>query len=204
MILAPRRRVLLGAVFGALALLSPTAHGQRIFLRREPTVCSTPFRPNGGFTFHAGGKWAVTWNAPPGQFGSSVFAGYPNPVLSADGTKRWDNPIAFVNCWIYWYLENGGEQAYYDWELLDYSGEVTNCASGSGPRTSPEYFDNVVYDPYDTYDPYGSSTCGGGGGGSGGEGGGGGCVMQYFVVEISYDGGSTWHTLWEGWGTVCG
>jgi hypothetical protein len=179
------------------------ADAQRVYLRSDPTVCSTPFRPISGYTFHAGGQWAVTWNAPPGQFGSAVYAGYPNPVISVDAAKRWDNPIAFVSCWIDWYLEGRGEAAYYRWHLDAYGGEVTNCTSGSGPMTAPEYFD-ASYDPYDSHDPYGTSNCGSGGGGGEGGGGGGGCVVQYFVVEISYDGGNTWHTLWEGWGTVCG
>lgn len=192
------RRALVGALFGVVALVGGPAEAQ--FLHSDPTVCSTPFKPVSGITFHAGSQWALTWHAPPGQFGSAVFAGYPNPVISVGGNKRWDNPIAFVSCWIDWYLEGLREVAYYRWHLESYGGEVTNCTSGSGPNMAPEYFDGV-YDPYDPYDPYGTSNCGGSGGGNGG--GGGGCVAEYFVVEISYDGGNTWHTLWEGWGTVC-
>ena len=125
-------------------------------------------------------------------------------MISIGETKRWDNPVAFVTCWLDWYQKNFGMEVHYRWHLESYSGEVTNCPSGSsGPKTDPEYFDQL-YDPYDTYDPYGSSTCGGGGGGGGEGGGDAGCVVEYFVVDISYDGGNTWHTLWEGWGTVCG
>jgi hypothetical protein len=41
----------------------------------------------------------------------------------------------------------------------------------------------------------------------GGGGGGGGwelvCSTEWIKLEISYDGGNTWSTLWEGWGEVC-
>jgi hypothetical protein len=42
------------------------------------------------------------------------------------------------------------------------------------------------------------------GGGSGGGGGGGlTCETDYLVIEVSYDGGLTWETWWEGAGQVC-
>jgi len=53
-----------------------------------------------------------------------------------------------------------------------------------------------------------ANSCGGGGGGGGdtggGSGGGGGnCTEHWGVIEVSYDGGATWETLWEGWYTEC-
>jgi len=40
-------------------------------------------------------------------------------------------------------------------------------------------------------------------GGSGGGGGNGNCHTEYIVVEINYGDGTGWHTLWEGYATVC-
>jgi len=79
MIPVPRRRVLLSAVFGVLALMCASVEAQ-VILYSEPTVCATPFKPISGITFHAGAQWDVTWHAPRGQFGSAVFAGYPIPA----------------------------------------------------------------------------------------------------------------------------
>ena len=63
------------------------------------------------------------------------------------------------------------------------------------------------------YDP--DQPCPGGGGGGGGEptvtpgggggGGGGGttCHQEWVIIEVSYDGGATWSTWWEGYANVC-
>jgi hypothetical protein len=40
-------------------------------------------------------------------------------------------------------------------------------------------------------------------GGGGGLGGGGECHEEYVVIEVSYDDGITWSTLWEGNALVC-
>jgi hypothetical protein len=47
--------------------------------------------------------------------------------------------------------------------------------------------------------------CGPGEGGGGGGGGAGGptCWWDYGLIEISYDGGVTWSTYWEGWYLAC-
>jgi len=183
--------------------VTASAVGQRIYLRSERTICSTPFRPVGGYTFHAGGKWSVTWNTQRGQFGNAVYLGYPNPVKSADGQKIWDNPTAWVECWINWYLESGGEQAYYDWHIVEYGGDVRDCVGSNtggsgGPNGIPD-----EYDPYEPYDPWGCSDASSGGGGGDNDGGAGGCRVEYVYVEVSYDGGNTWHTIWEGFANVC-
>lgn len=148
----------------------------------------------------------MTWNTAPGQFGTAVFVGFPNPVLSRDGAKIWDNPTAFVTCWIDWYEENFGLQAYYRWEIEDYGGEVRNCTSPR-PNTLPAVEYDTEYDPYQPYDPIGTSNCsnplGGNGGGGGAGGDGGGCRVEYVYVDISFDGGASWTLLWEGWATLC-
>jgi hypothetical protein len=54
-----------------------------------------------------------------------------------------------------------------------------------------------------------ANACDGGGddspGGGDDDGGGGDleCWEEYIIIEVSVDGGDTWHTWWEGWGTVC-
>lgn len=30
-----------------------------------------------------------------------------------------------------------------------------------------------------------------------------GCTTKYGKIEVSYDGGETWETWWEGWYTEC-
>lgn len=47
------------------------------------------------------------------------------------------------------------------------------------------------------------TSSGGGGGGTWSGPGGSTCHKEYAIVEVSYDGGATWHTLWEGFATVC-
>jgi hypothetical protein len=63
-----------------------------------------------------------------------------------------------------------------------------------------------VVDPYQYEQQQCSGGTGSGGTGSGGESGGGGgsnCRTEYVVIEISYDGGNTWQTWYEGSVTVC-
>jgi hypothetical protein len=182
---------------------------QRVYLYSEPTVCSTPFTPVSGITFHAGARWRLTWNTDPGQFGSAQYSGTPNPARSEDGTKRWSNPAAFVECWIDWYQEGFGRQAYYRWEIDFYAGAVSSC-SGGGTAVAPS--PEVLAASYDPYDPYSApssftdcadATGDPGSGGSSGSGSGAGCSQEYVYVEVSYDDGATWQVLWEGWATVC-
>ncbi|MFL5541929.1 MAG: hypothetical protein ACJ8J0_23275 [Longimicrobiaceae bacterium] len=119
--------------------------------------------------------------------------------------KLWEDPTAYVTCWIDWYQEGFGRQAYYDWRLEDYGGIVRNCSFDNPTQIAPG--PDAGYDPYDTFDPEESGNCaiGSNGDGAGDNGGGddGGCPMEYVYVEISYDGGATWVVLWEGWAEVC-
>ena len=43
-----------------------------------------------------------------------------------------------------------------------------------------------------------------GGGGGGGGGGGDDCTSEWIIVEVDYGDGTGWHTLWQGYATVCG
>jgi hypothetical protein len=203
-----RGRALLTAaalVLTGLVASAQDATAQRVFLYAEPTICSTPFKPIAGITFHAGAQWRVTWTTAPGQYGNATFMGSPNPVRSEDGQKMWDDPTAYVTCWIAWYLEGHGRQAYYDWHIEDYGGTIRNCAFDDPRQVAPDP-ESAYYDAYADYDPYQSGgDCSDGAGGSGGGGGGStGCPMEYVFVEISYDNGATWTVLWEGWAEVCG
>lgn len=47
------------------------------------------------------------------------------------------------------------------------------------------------------------ADCSGSGSGSGGAGGGGGCWSDYGEIDVSYDGGVTWESIYEGWYTEC-
>jgi hypothetical protein len=78
---------------------------------------------------------------------------------------------------------------------------------GDGPGDDWYYMES--YDPYSpTPDDNGDSTvttsCGGGGpGGAGFDPANYSCTWDYITIEISYDGGKTWHHFWSGWAQVC-
>jgi hypothetical protein len=48
-----------------------------------------------------------------------------------------------------------------------------------------------------------ANTCGSGGGGGDGTAPSDNCTTQWGVIEVSYDGGSTWEVLWSGYYTEC-
>jgi hypothetical protein len=86
----------------------------------------------------------------------------------------------------------------YDFQRI--GGDEEGCEGGG----STELVENVEYGGYD---PFESQVSNGGCGSSGGGGdpgtGGGNCHTEWVVIEISYDGGNTWQTYWEGTATVC-
>lgn len=151
----------------------------------------------------------VVWRTGPGQMGSAVYYGTPNPVVSTDGTKQWDNPELLATCQIIWYWTGVEAQANFDWHVVAYSGEIRNCA---GPGTRPtgeldDSFEDSSYDPYANYSS-GDTTCSAVSPVSGGatwEGPGGSiCSYQWIIIEVSHDGGRTWQEYWSGWAPVCG
>ena len=184
---------------GSVAAAPAAGRAQRVHLYDEPTVCSTPFQPVSGVTFHAGGQWRITWSTEPGQYSRAIYQGTPNPTFSTDATKKWQDPTADVTCWIRWYETSGGREADYDWHVVDYGGTVTDCGSSYDPT-------HITSGPGADYDPYAAS--GGGDGCDGADGGSGtappDCSDEYVYVEESNDGGVTWTELWEGWAEVCG
>jgi hypothetical protein len=80
--------------------------------------------------------------------------------------------------------------------------------SGGGEGECETQF---IYDPSQGCPGGGNGDDGGGsggddpgdGGGSGTGGGGTSCHTEYVFIEVSYDGGSTWSTWWEGYANVC-
>jgi hypothetical protein len=201
--------VLLGYVATA-TLLPAAASAQWIETGREPTVCPTPFKPISGITFRGWTGFKVTWTTARGQFGAATYLGLPNPVVSDDATKIWENPTAFVTCEIIWYASARGAEAVFDWHVVSYGGEIRNCAT-SGTRPTGEVdggsIDDPAFDPYLTADAYDGSCdppLEGGGGGSWPGPDGTTCTYMYVYIDVSYDGGRTWKVYWEGWATVCG
>jgi hypothetical protein len=75
----------------------------------------------------------------------------------------------------------------------------TTACNDSGPNTG---YAAIEYDPY-AESGNDATECPSGSGSGGGGAEGGGCRMEWLIVEISYDAGASWHTLWEGYGWVC-
>jgi hypothetical protein len=191
------------AIAAAVLLLSPgTGLAQGTYLYSEDTVCPTPFKPLERTTQRHFVHFDVTWTTPRGQWGIAFYTGHPNPVVSDDGKEIWYNPTATVQCQIHWYqLPYGHRDAIFNWHVVEYGGTIKKMDEVCGPG------DSYIYDP--GYDPSedGGEVCGGSGeddGGSGDSGSSANCHTEYLIVEVSYDGGRTWSTYWEGYGTVCG
>lgn len=208
-----RRSVAILVIFGALAI--PSAVGsQAIPGKTEHTTCPREIRPASFWTFHGGYAWDVTYHTFPYQFGFAQYSALPSPATSDNGRATWTNPGAYVECTLTWYHNPDGSVAYVDfrWHIISYRGSITvNPGDGCGGRGDPVYMES--YDPY-APDPMadgmtGQNYCddddggGGGGGDGGGDGGGGGCTWEWMEIEISYDGGQTWHLWWSGYGRVC-
>lgn len=193
---------------GALLLAPIGVQAQLIEGPTELTTCSTPFQPVSGLTFHEGYAWSVTFHALPHQFGHAHYIALPNPATSEDGSATWTNPGAYVECTVTWYYNAFGraESVKYNWHIISYSGAVTengDCDGGGGP-SDPVYI--MSYDPYLTDQAIDDPTvqnCDGGGGGGGADGARLTCRWEWMDIEISYDGGKTWHPFWSGWGQMC-
>ncbi len=167
-------------------------------------------------TFHGGYVWHVTYYTHPFQHAFAQYYANPSPAVSADGQATWTNPGAYVECTFTWYYNLNGTVSHVDfrWHVIYYTGSIRRNDGCGGAGSGPIYMES--YDPYapdqDNESVQGDlsvqNSCGGGGGGDGGEGGGGGgggssCYSEWMEIEISYDGGQTWHPYWSGWGQVC-
>jgi hypothetical protein len=195
------------------ALMSSADHlvAQVIRGHTEYTVCPTPFRPISGITSHAGKLWYVTYHTFPYQVGFAQYSALPSPAVSDDGKATWTDPGAYVECTNTWYFNPNGSVAFVDfrWHVVDYRGEVTY--TGSGACETDGGGDPVYITSYDPYAPVSDEHpgevslqgCDGSTGGNSGSGGGRSCWWEWMTVEVSYNGGLTWETLWSGWGQVC-
>lgn len=200
------------AALTAIAIPAAGLRGQVIRGPTEHTVCPTPFRPISGLTFHGGYAWAVTYHTFPYQMGFAQYSALPDPAISDDGRATWYNPGAYVECTNTWYYNPNGTVAYVDfrWHIVSYRGEIrdnpdSGCGGDSGNwgGTDPIYI--TSYDPYapEQVEDVSVQSCGGGKGGDGTGGGTMVCWSEWLEIEISYDGGKTWHPFWSGWGQVC-
>lgn len=206
------RFVACSIMVGVFSLAPIGVRAQLIEGPTERTTCSDYFRPPAGLIFHEGYTWNVTFHTFPYQFGRAHYSALPSPAISDDGSATWTNPGVYVECTLTWYFNAYGrvETVKYNWHIISYSGTVAEnrgCdGGGDGGGTDPIYI--TSYDPYAidqaVADPAVQDCSGGGGGGGGGAGGGTlTCWWELMEIEISYDGGKTWHPFWSGWGQVC-
>jgi hypothetical protein len=144
---------------------------------------------------------------------AEVQTGYPLPsyawyraspnstLISQDGGLRWYDARIQVHC----FATRSLLATVLHYHQVGSTGrtEIIQCKSSGGSSTPIDPFQN---DPYNTeYDPYTSagsytdtSECTGNSPDGGGD-----CQQVFVTVEVSYDGGNTWETWWEGWATVC-
>lgn len=170
-------------------------------------------------------QWQNTAGGPMGGPSYAWFAATPNPdPVSTDGRARWRRARILVHCFatLLW----GGSRTYH-YHPIAYSGTLEPIGTACGGDDDPPFWGG---DEYITSDPADSeaapedapltrltrdanregappdtyiTACEGGAGGESGSAGNVACHWEYMIIEISYDGGKTWHVWWEGWGQVC-
>jgi hypothetical protein len=130
-------------------------------------------------------------------------------LTDVTGRYRWTDARIRVDCFIREYFGGLVQQPYATaaYELGVVEPVSTACGPVPEDPWGGEYITDIGDPQYDPYDPDQVSTaddCSSGSGDTGsGENGGWNCWYEYMVIEISYDGGKTWHLWWEGWGRVC-
>lgn len=121
------------------------------------------------------------------------YHAYPNrDPVSDDERAIWKNARIQVHCWVYkayWLMQ-------WHYDIVARSGSVeANCdRSGGGEALWAE-----AYDPYAADAPRSLATEDCDGDDSSGGGGGKDCTWVYADIQISYNGGRTWDTLWSGY-----
>lgn len=154
---------------------------------------------------YKGHYWDTSWRASTAAFPLPPRAWYvpvgTNTLVSIDGKARWTDVQVEIVCWIY----NGLDILTRHYDPVRFGGTVTECTTTSGGgNLGGTGFTDVGMDP--GYDPYGTSGSGGSSCGSSSSpdsGGGIVCHTEYIYIDISFDGGITWETWWEGNATVC-
>lgn len=151
---------------------------------------SPPYYVKQGYSFLAN-PFYKSQSAPSSATAANFYSSKGSPI-DKTGQVRWVSAGLYVTCWyidLPWPMSDR-KVAQNEFEL----GHIENVGYAC-------HDDSVEFVDYDPYDPDGDedSSCGpGGGSGSDVD-----CRSEYVVVEISYDGGFTWSTLWEGFVTVC-
>jgi hypothetical protein len=155
-----------------------------------------PYFDNDGYFFDANPFVLARWTSTSsGIYQSS--RGFS--LIDQSGTKVWVNTRIAVACFEINLVLARIHFASVVAILGDLRDRSIACG-GSGPITG---YADAEYDPYN---PSGTqpTDCTDPRGGSGGSGAGGAeCPVELVEVEISYDGGSTWTTLWRGYASVC-
>lgn len=195
----------------ALVISTGGLEGQVIRGPTEHTTCPTPFRPFAGLTFHGGYAWAVTYHTFPYQFGFAQYSAIPDPAISDDGRATWSNPGAYVECTNTWWFNPDGSvnNVEFRWHIISYRGDIrensSECGGDGGDWGGNDPIYVTSYDPYVAEQVGAGSVqdCGGGEDGGGADGSTLTCWWEWLEIEISYDGGKTWHPFWSGWGRVC-
>lgn len=117
-------------------------------------------------------------------------------LIDAGGRKIWTDPRIYVQCRVVSYPW-GYNQRYA--VVIREMGMMEDCARG--PNTNPM---DPGFDPYYETGDEGSCSVGSGSGGSGPPPPSGTiCNTEWMAIDISYDGGVTWTTVWEGLVKVC-
>jgi hypothetical protein len=161
-----------------------------------------------GLTNYGGYRFNITWQrrTPAGSLGGATYnpPGDPFSVTDILGWVEWRTPRILVECHKkIKYHPSGLTSTVLRERIVGKYGDLVPTRGDGGGCFQVEY---------DPYDPDGDDCgdrgdgggTGGGGDGGGGDGGGGfTCHTEYVVIEISYDGGNTWHVYWEGEATVC-
>ena len=167
---------------------------------------------------HGGGGWDLVRRclAREGHVGSNiaVYDVVGTPV-SRGGTWEWVDGSITLSCYVYWVWRVGVRVGLRVYPVIETSGRLVPIGGGGGDDCGGGGGDDPPMDQTNSFSnshlgvPMPTESCGGGGGGGGsdggggGGGGGGGCTMQYGKIEVSYDGGATWETWWEGWYSEC-
>lgn len=190
----------------------------------RPTTCPTHMQ--GGFLgqmtgyWHGGYSWTAEWarfrfpnpaDVSRAEYRPDIYDGYAsgkgNYIRSGGGSARWYNPELYIRCTATWRYAFGflvGVDERY--KVLENRGQIEVCGGrGTAVIDDPDPY-GMNGGPSGPYDPYAVSSedeCDDSGNGGNGGGSPSTCWNEYVYVEISYDGGLTWETMWEGWATVC-
>ena len=192
-----------------LCLCSTPVCAQRYGEWDRPCTLQLPPRfswPFASGVIYGGHEWVTEWRsisqvAPLPSYNWYEATPDPDPVSTDDGA-RWIEARVEGHCTI----EQNPYYITYHTYPVAFGGRVVTCPSGGGGGGvwEVQYITEPGDPSYDPYSSYGGMNVCSQGPHTGGDAGGDLCHQEYVYIDISYDGGSTWSELWEGWATVCG